>query len=377
MRDPAPEDERHSRPGRADRIGHPPVDPDWYTHRGAFAPLRGLASVHAGRDDEEGAMSVPAGWYDDGSGRQRWWDGQQWTEHYAPADQAAPGGDADAAQNPDAAQTADAADASAQPDAAAADAAQGAYAPPTASGYGDPNQTAAYPVGAPVAGDPYAAPADPYAAPGGAYGAPGYGAAQPAGPKKTPVLGFIGLGLAVLGTILACIPLPVTFGIGMFLLFAALVVSIIAVFQKNTKKWPSITGIILSILGGIIGITIFVIAWLVGVANTAAETFPTEFTSEAPIESPTDSDSGVIGGEGRPSTDEVETGLREIIASVGQGEAFTDEHYQCYAQYFVDSDIPDDTLWTIASGEDALMDMDAAGEFSEKFSSGMTTCLMP
>lgn len=27
-------------------------------------------------------VAAPAGWYDDGSGRQRWWDGQQWTEHY-------------------------------------------------------------------------------------------------------------------------------------------------------------------------------------------------------------------------------------------------------------------------------------------------------
>ena len=23
-----------------------------------------------------------AGWYDDGTGRQRWWDGSRWTEHY-------------------------------------------------------------------------------------------------------------------------------------------------------------------------------------------------------------------------------------------------------------------------------------------------------
>ncbi len=29
-------------------------------------------------------VSAPAGWYDDGSGRMRWWDGQQWTAHYAP-----------------------------------------------------------------------------------------------------------------------------------------------------------------------------------------------------------------------------------------------------------------------------------------------------
>lgn len=27
--------------------------------------------------------NAPAGWYDDGSGRQRWWDGSVWTEHFA------------------------------------------------------------------------------------------------------------------------------------------------------------------------------------------------------------------------------------------------------------------------------------------------------
>lgn len=27
--------------------------------------------------------NTPAGWYDDGSGRQRWWDGGQWTQHFA------------------------------------------------------------------------------------------------------------------------------------------------------------------------------------------------------------------------------------------------------------------------------------------------------
>lgn len=29
-------------------------------------------------------MSTPAGWYDDGKGSRRWWDGSQWTEHVQP-----------------------------------------------------------------------------------------------------------------------------------------------------------------------------------------------------------------------------------------------------------------------------------------------------
>ncbi|WP_439593782.1 DUF2510 domain-containing protein [Microbacterium sp.] len=32
-----------------------------------------------------------AGWYDDGSGRQRWWDGQQWTDSFQEAGPKEPG----------------------------------------------------------------------------------------------------------------------------------------------------------------------------------------------------------------------------------------------------------------------------------------------
>lgn len=49
-------------------------------------------------------MSHPAGWYDDGSGRQRWWDGTRWTDITAPSPDAAPapvaGGPAPAARGP-------------------------------------------------------------------------------------------------------------------------------------------------------------------------------------------------------------------------------------------------------------------------------------
>lgn len=35
-------------------------------------------------------MSTPAGWYPQNDGQQRYWDGQQWTEHFAPGSTDAP-----------------------------------------------------------------------------------------------------------------------------------------------------------------------------------------------------------------------------------------------------------------------------------------------
>lgn len=38
-------------------------------------------------------MSTPAGWYDDGSGKQRWWDGSQWTDQFQTPEPAGNGHD--------------------------------------------------------------------------------------------------------------------------------------------------------------------------------------------------------------------------------------------------------------------------------------------
>lgn len=45
--------------------------------------------------------STPAGWYPDGQGGQRWWDGTQWTEHTQPAQGAAPAAPAEPAPSAD------------------------------------------------------------------------------------------------------------------------------------------------------------------------------------------------------------------------------------------------------------------------------------
>lgn len=44
-----------------------------------------VAGASSATDPQPAAPSTtPAGWYPDGTGSQRWWDGQQWSEHAAP-----------------------------------------------------------------------------------------------------------------------------------------------------------------------------------------------------------------------------------------------------------------------------------------------------
>jgi len=155
--------------------------------------------------------NAPAGWYDDGRGSQRYWDGTQWTEHTAPL-------------------------AAAEPVAAAA------------------------PV-APVAPVAQGATAVPYAAvtPGGA--------ATPPAPK-TNVLGIVALVVAGVGFLLAVIPF--TFIVGAVLLPIALVLSIIALFLPG-RKWPAVTALILAIVGGIVGTIVFVLVIVAGPVQQALE----------------------------------------------------------------------------------------------------------
>ncbi len=362
-------------------------------------------------------MTTPAGWYDDGSGRQRWWDGQQWTEHFAPEAAAPVEAEAAAAEVP-AAEEAPAYDAPAYEEPSIDDTvirpteetvitpqAQDSSVPPTTpaessdpSAFDGQHATAsttplddanaayaapaapAYPAaapGQPAAGYPGSAPVYPgaySAAPTGYPAAAPYAQAAPEGPKKVSVLGLVGLGLGVLGTILVFI--PVIGFIGFILLAAGFIVSLISLFLKG-KKWPGITGLILAVVGTIIGIVmsfVYLFALAQGVSGEI-DNLPTSSPSIEATE-PSETDGGTTG-TGRPTAEEVAVGIAAIVASTG-AEGYTDEHIACFADEFVASDLDDETLRLIASAESATFtDPDVILAFTDTFTDALPVCLVP
>lgn len=202
-------------------------------------------------------MDAQAGWYDDGSGRQRYWDGQQWTNNY------------------------------------------GTPLPQAPMGLIENN---------PVA----------------------------------PILGYVGLGLAAIGTILACIPL--TFFFGIFILLGAFVVSLIGVFKKNTAKWPSIVGMILSLIGGIIGTIVVVVIIASSLVSPAGPVMPVDTPSSNSAEPPS---------ANRPSPDEIAVGFKELLNSQGMTEYNNNpEFYSCMGQYVYNSELSDETIKVVLENGD-------------------------
>lgn len=73
--------------------------------------------------------------------------------------------------------------------------------------------------------------------------------------KQSNVVGLIALIAAVLGFIFACIPGALI--IGWILLPIAFVLAIVSLFLKDKVKWTGVTALIVSIVGTIVGFTVF------------------------------------------------------------------------------------------------------------------------
>lgn len=180
-------------------------------------------------------MTTPAGWYDDGSGNRRWWDGLRWTEHVVAGRQTP--ASSEAPSSPEAATSPEAAPAA--PVTPAVDAEPTPFVPPYT-----------------LAGQVASAPAAPTPPDGMAY--PPYDgyptASWPVAPAPqptsgVPVVGIIGLIAVVIGVV--CASIPVIAIAGWALLAVGFVMSLVSLFLRG-RKWPGITGLVVAVIGAIL-----------------------------------------------------------------------------------------------------------------------------
>jgi len=195
-----------------------------------------------------------------------------------------------------------------------------AFTAPGASASDAPAYAGAPAYQAPGAANPYGTPGAPNQAyPGAAPAYPGSGAPAYAGAygaagepkKKLNVVALISAIVGALGFIFACIPGALI--VGWILLPAAFVLSIVSLFLKGDKKWLGFVGLGLSILGTIVGFIVFfaVLATSFDNAFGGSDTSVTQPSDEAEDEGTTDE-----GTTDEGSTDGAE-GSRENPYPVG------------------------------------------------------------
>jgi hypothetical protein len=268
---------------------------------------------------------APAGWYEDGSGGRRYWDGEAWTQYTAPGfgGQGAPNAAAAGFDGPRADAAADATattpigtdDTTVPIDgptipyvwgAGAASAGGSAYGEgvPAASGYGDSttvgsgwnDPTARYddPDLSAFTASPTAPTEDYGAAYRSQYSAPyspqpttvmaaQHPFTEPSNPPPN-VVGIIALVVAIAGLVFACI--PDVMGVAWILLPVAFVLSLVGLFSRGAK-WPAITGLVVTIVATVVGIVVFVNA-LIGSFGDVWDTIDDAIPDASDIPQPGD-----------------------------------------------------------------------------------------
>ncbi|MDF2509335.1 MAG: hypothetical protein K0Q52_3194 [Microbacterium sp.] len=204
-------------------------------------------------------MTTPAGWYDDGSGSLRWWDGAQWSAHVRTTD-----GAPMVTEQP-----------SVEPAVPVAQSPEATpFTPPytlPSSGASTERAIAPHPVGSPETA--------------WAVGAP---LVQPPAPGVS-VLGVIGLAVVVVGVVCACI--PATSVVGWALLGVGFVLSLVSLFLGG-RKWPGITGLAIAAVGALLAFAVSLV--LLATTSTVESTgSPLSIPGERPPD-----DDGVDTEEG-------------------------------------------------------------------------------
>lgn len=139
-----------------------------------------------------------------------------------------------------------------------------------------------------------------------AYGAPATTLPPTKAKKSTNVLGLVALIAAALGFVFACIPGALI--VGWILLPIAFILAIISLFLKDKAKWMGLTALIVSVVGTIVGILVFV--------SVIATSFDDAFGSgdTTVVESSEDASAGAEATEEQPAA---EGGTRENPYPIG------------------------------------------------------------
>lgn len=205
---------------------------------------------------------APAGWYEDGSGGRRYWDGDAWTQYVAPGPETVP--PSSPASSPVAAD---------QADTAVLPTGDDSPTIPFVWGSRGSDAAATTPYAPYASHTPSAAVGTPLEPPPPTYGAPattmlpGHPFTEPSNPGPH-VVGIIALVAAIVGLVVALI--PAVSGFAWILVPAAFVLSIIGLSLRGAK-WPAVTGLVVSIIAAIVGIVMLVTFLVASVGNVVDE----------------------------------------------------------------------------------------------------------